>query len=246
MTRDDQHQPAPVPPGRSMRPRDAAALVILDSSTGEPRILMGRRRADLVFLPNKFVFPGGRVDRADYTAPSADELPGREVGKLNMEPRGERSAARPRALALAALRETYEEAGLLIGTQSASARRSASDSWAAIHAYGVIPRLSGLTYFARAITPPGRARRYDTRFFCIDASEIAGRVDAPSGELSCLNWFGLDEMRGLELPGITRVVVEDLADWLDAGLPAAYDLPVPFYFHRNGSFERMLLKTGAA
>ena len=67
------------------------------------------------------------------------------------------------------------------------------------------------------------------------------RVEIPDGELSELDWFSLDDMRSLDLPGITRVVIEDLADWLAAGLPKARDLPVPFYFHRNGVFERVML-----
>lgn len=228
-------------PERAVRPRDAAALVILDHSTGEPRALMGRRRPDMVFLPNKFVFPGGRVDRGDFTAPSSDELHPIEAAKLLLDMKGGPSASRARALALAALRETYEEAGLLIGGPATPARPAAGESWQPFVAEGVIPRLSGLTYFARAITPPGRPRRYDTRFFCVEATEIARRIEIPDGELSALDWFTLDDMRALDLPGITRVVIEDLADWLAAGLPRARELPVPFYFHRNGSFERVML-----
>ena len=231
------------PRERAERPRDASALVVLDHSTGEPRALMGRRRADMVFLPNKFVFPGGRVDRADYTATSADELDPREAAKLMIGMRGEPAENRGRALALAALRETFEEAGLLICARGAPARVAGAAAWQSFHAHGIVPRLSGLTYFARAITPPGRPRRYDTRFFCADASEIAHRIDIPDGELSALDWFTLDDMRALDLPGITRVVIEDLADWLKVGLPKARELPVPFYFHKNGGFERALLKS---
>lgn len=225
------------------RPRDAAALIVVDHSTGEPRALMGRRRPDLVFLPNKFVFPGGRVDRADYTAAAAGELDTTQAARLLIDMKGTPSEARARGLALAAVRETFEEAGLLIGARREGAGGSgrASGGWPEFHALGVVPRLSGLSYIARAITPPGRPRRYDTRFFTVDASEIAHRVEIGDGELSGLDWFTLNDMRLLDLPGITRVVIEDLADWLKVGLPQARALPVPFYFHKNGTFERIML-----
>lgn len=235
---------APLSRDRADRPRDAAALIVLDHSTGEPRALMGRRRPDLVFLPNKYVFPGGRVDRADYTAPAAGELDASEAAKLLLEMKGIPSQARARGLALAAIRETFEEAGLLIGARRDPGPGAARGpgGWSDFHALGVVPRLSGLTYVARAITPPGRPRRYDTRFFTVDASEIAHRVEIGDGELSALDWFSLADMRTLDLPGITRVVIEDLDDWLKAGLPQAKALPVPFYFHKNGTFERQMLK----
>ncbi len=226
---------------RSERPRDAATLVLVDHSTGAPRALMGRRSADQVFLPSKFVFPGGRVDRADARAPSADELRPGEAAKLLLEMRGEPSSGRPRALALAAVRETFEETGLLVGARQVTERLPDAGPWRDFLGHGITPRLSSLTYFARAITPPGRPRRYDTRFFCAEASQIAHRIEVTDGELSSLDWFTLDDMRALDLPGITRVVIEDLVDRLRVGLPGPPDTPVPFYFHKGGTFERIML-----
>jgi 8-oxo-dGTP pyrophosphatase MutT (NUDIX family) len=205
---------------------------------------MGRRRPDQVFLPNKYVFPGGAVERADRFAPCADALRPSESAKLVLAMRGVPSPGRARALALAAARETFEEAGLLIGERRAPAPAAdASGAWARFLAQGVVPRIGAMTYFARAITPPGRPRRYDTRFFCVEASAIAHRVETLDGELSALDWFTFDDIRELDLPGITRVVVEDLRDRLEAGLPGA-DAPVPFYFQRNGTAERVLLACG--
>ncbi len=223
------------------RPRDAATLVIVDQSTGEARILMGRRRAGQVFLPGKYVFPGGRVERGDRHAPAADALKPSELVKLMMEMKGEPSEGRARALALAAVRETFEETGLLIGVRVAPASDRAPHSWQAFLSHGFVPRLSSMVFFARAITPPGRPRRYDTRFFCVDASAIAHRISTLDGELESLDWFSLDEARALELPAITRVVIEDLADRMKAGAIDAPAAPVPFYFHRGGAFERLLL-----
>ena len=112
---DDTAKPDPNAKARSDRPRDAATLVIIDTSTGVPRVLMGRRRTDQVFLPNKFVFPGGGVDSADRGVSCASELRTSEATKLLLAMRPEPSAAKARALALAAIRETFEEAGLLVG-----------------------------------------------------------------------------------------------------------------------------------
>lgn len=230
----------------SERPRDAATLVLIDHSTGEPRVLMGRRHATQVFLPNKFVFPGGRVDRTDARAPSAGELRPSEVAKLLLAMRGDLGPGRARALALAAIRETFEETGLLVGVRLSVDRLPEAGPWRAYLSHGVMPRLAALTFFARAITPPGRPRRYDTRFFFCEASEIAHRVDVTDGELSSLDWFTLDDMRSLDLPGITRVVIEDLADRLKEGLPGPPGAPVPFYFHKGGTFDRVMLGSEGA
>jgi 8-oxo-dGTP pyrophosphatase MutT (NUDIX family) len=231
---------------RALRPRDAATLIIVDSASGEPRVLMGRRRMDQVFMPGKYVFPGGGVDKSDRLAASADELPPVEVAKLLLDMKGTPSPARARALALAAIRETYEEAGLLIGAPAVGSVAATPQGWSGFFAQGFRPKLSALTFFARAITPPGRPRRYDTRFFCSSSEAIAHRVETRDGELSGLHWLTIEEARGLDLPAITRVILEDLTDHLRAqGRPGAGGA-VPYYHHKNGSFRRELLTVPAA
>lgn len=229
---------------RALKPRDAATLVVVDDSGPDPRVLMGRRRPDLVFMPGKFVFPGGRVDSLDRHGPCADTLAPAEERKLLAGMKGNASPERARAIALAAVRETYEEAGLLIGSTAAEARQALSGRcngcWEPFVAHGVVPEIGALTLFARAITPPGRPRRYDTRFFALDARAVALRVPPPDGELQSLDWFTLDEARSLDLPSITRAVVEDLADRLAIGL-SERSAPVPFYYFRGGSFRRELI-----
>ena len=168
-------------------------------------------------------------------------MPTAEAAKLLLDMRGDPSPGRPRALALAAIRETFEETGLLVGTRQVCQRLLDAGTWRDFLGSGVVPRLSTLTFLARAITPPGRPRRYDTRFFCADARAIAHRIDVTDGVLSSLDWFTLEDMRSLDLPGITRVVIEDLADRLKVGLPGPPDAPVPFYFHKGGTFERVML-----
>ncbi len=137
--------------------RDAATLVILDRTGHEPRVLLGRRRPDQVFLPNVFVFPGGRVDDEDALAPSIDELPADEAALLSLPRDGHApySSAFVRSLALAAVRETFEETGLAAGVRVTQAiNDGAPQSWCGFMATGVMPRLKPLNFFLRAITPP--------------------------------------------------------------------------------------------
>lgn len=226
---------------RVLRPKDAATLIIVDRSGTEPRVLMGRRRADLVFMPNMFVFPGGRVDPADRIAPSADGLDPDVESRLLMEMKGRISARRARGLAMAAIREAFEETGVVVGALAHAALSAPSEQWREFLAEGYLPVPGALRLLARAITPPGRPRRYDTRFFIADAESIAKRRDRLDGELSGIDWFTFEQMRALDLPRITRVIVEDLADHLAAGLESPQRRPFPFYFFRAGSFRRRLL-----
>lgn len=230
--------------GVRLRPRDAATLVLVDRSGGEPRVLMGRRRASQVFLPNKFVFPGGRVDRGDRIMASADELSADVVRRLLHDMKGGASPARARAIALAAVRETFEETGIAIGCTAPASlaghgpRGSHSTSWQQFRQAGIAPTLAHLSLLARAITPPSRPRRYDTRFFLADAGSIGDHAAVPDDELGEIGWFTLAEIRALDLPNITRAIVEDLAQRLaKPDAPA----PVPYYSFRNGSFRRDLI-----
>ncbi len=215
---------------RSLRPRDAATLVLLREAGGRPQVLMGRRANAHVFMPDKWVFPGGRLDRGDWHMGVAAELRPEVAETVVAAPR--RRVASParlaRALALAAVRETFEETGLLLG-RPAPARRRVPASWAAFAATGALPDLSGLAYLARAITPPGRTRRFDARFFLARAEALASHQPADSHELQEIRWFGLDEARGLDLPTVTRAVL-DLVEAHAAGRP----LPPPFWaWHRR-------------
>jgi 8-oxo-dGTP pyrophosphatase MutT (NUDIX family) len=232
---------------RALRPRDAATLIIVDTTSGEPRVLLGRRRSDMVFMPGRYVFPGGRVDRSDRGVASFDDLRPSELKRLMVAMKGQPTVARARGLALAAVRETFEEAGLLIGAPRGQARAPGSAGWRKFFDHGFQPALGGLTFFARAITPPGRPRRYDTRFFCISAEAIAHRTSVSDGELVDLEWHSIANARSLELPNITRVVLEDLGERIAVGAlapakPAGEEgLPVPFYHRRNGTYRRDLI-----
>lgn len=234
------------PPSKLTKPRDASTLIIVDGTGSNPHVLMGKRRMEQVFMPGKYVFPGGRVDKTDRLAQSADELAPVETAKLMLDMKGGATASRARALALAAIRETYEEAGLVIGQPAPQPVSSTPPGWSAFFDHGFTPSLSRLTFFARAITPPGRPRRYDTRFFCVAAEAISHRIDTNDGELSALHWLTIDDARDLDLPAITRVVLEDLGDRLRQGGLSASAAPVPYYHFKNGSFRRDLLAVGSA
>jgi 8-oxo-dGTP pyrophosphatase MutT (NUDIX family) len=228
-----------------MRPRDAATLILVDRAKALPRVLLGRRRPDMKFMPGKFVFPGGRVDKTDRGIPAFDELAAHETAKLLVDMKGGASAAKARALALAAVRETYEEAGIIIGAPATGGAAPADPSWRLFHEQGFLPRLSPLTFFARAITPPGRPRRFDTRFFCVEATAISFQGTPPENELSDLVWMSIEEARSLDLPPITRVILEDLGERLGGGSLADPAAAVPYYYHRHGTFRRELIKLAA-
>jgi 8-oxo-dGTP pyrophosphatase MutT (NUDIX family) len=170
-----------------------------------------------------------------------DDLSPGDIEKLMVSMKGTPSPVRARALAPAAVRETFEEAGLLIGTPAGAAAPKKARSWQSFFAHGFRPALARIKFFARAITPPGRPRRFDSRFFCVPAEAIAHRVPIEDGELSDLEWHSIAQARSLELPNITRVVLEDLSERIAAGALQSDAVPVPFYHRRNGVFRRDLI-----
>ena len=206
---------------------------------------MGRRHPGQIFLPDTFVFPGGRVEPGDRALARRLALPAREAERLSYAVHGRPTDARATALALAAIRETFEETGFLVGTPTPAAPpapASAPASWLEFLDGGHHPHLDGLTFFARAITPPGRPRRYDTRFFLTDAATVTHCPGSLDGELLDIDWFTLDEARRLKLPSITQHVLEDIAKLLARPAKRLTVRDVPFYRHRYGRFERTLLR----
>jgi len=221
-----------------VEPKDAATLIIIDRAEVEPKVLLGRRHERHVFLPGKFVFPGGRVDAVDRVMPVAAPLHPNTQRRLLAETRftDSRDAL---ALALAAIRETFEETGLVIGTKGAVAGEVPSGPWSKFVQTGFYPDPSVLQFIARAITPPGFPRRFDARFFCVDGGEIAHRLDGvihADAELVELKWLPISAARRLDLPVITGFVLEEILSRQRAGF--APDLPVPFYITRGDDLTR--------
>ena len=226
----------------NLAPKDAATLILLDRSGPQPKVLMGKRRDDLVFMPGKFVFPGGRVDPADRKMTAGAKLDPRTEQKL-MQHVKRPSAGKAQALALAAIRETFEETGLFLGQKRDSAPKAPAGPWQAFAEANIHPDLSSMHFIARAITPPRRSRRYDTRFFTADVSAIAHRIEGkvgPDSELVELVWLPLDGIKErIELLAISEIVLLDLDKQLKEGF--SHDLPVPFYRVKNGKRVREFL-----
>ena len=213
------------PPRRAARPREAATLILVRQVRGQPTVLMGKRHARHKFMPEVHVFPGGRVDRADRHVKPVTDFDPRVQAVLE---RSTLSPGRARAAAMAAIRETFEETGLIVGQRWVEAPRSGDPGWQEFFKTGFAPTLHGLSYICRAITPPFRPQRFNARFFVADGEEVEGEIGG-SGELLDLDWFTPDQALTFELAGITRIVLErlkELGDFTPADLRAH---PVPFY-----------------
>lgn len=190
---------------RAVRPRHAATLIIVRRDGPQPRVVMGRRHSGHNFMPDKWVFPGGRIDRGDYVAPSATDLRPEVAARLH------KTAAAPkaRALAMAAIRETFEEAGLLLAKPGAT--RSAMGPWRDFLAQDAMADLDALDFVARAITPPMVPKRFDARFFMAEADRLISlERQADCGELDEIAWFDLEEALKLDLPAVTRFVLREV------------------------------------
>jgi 8-oxo-dGTP pyrophosphatase MutT (NUDIX family) len=228
-----------------VRPKDAATLILVDRTGPLPKVLLGKRHQRHKFMPGRYVFPGGRVDPVDRRMPVARPLDPHAQAHL-MKRLQRPSAAKAQAFALAAIRETFEETGLLIGVRSDQAAKVPSGAlkgpWAAFAEAKVLPDLGALHFIGHAITPPGRNRRFDARFFTTDASAIAHRIEGvtgPDAELTELVWMTLAEAKQLDMPAVTGVMMEELDARIADGF--GHDLPVPFYSMPRGGFQRQLL-----
>ncbi len=215
------------------RVRNAATVIMLRDKATRPRILMGQRGARAAFMPNKFVFPGGALDDDDFKVPLADPLPAQCMTRLRKH--ADPTLAAP--LVLAAIREVWEETGLMLGRPAPDAARMADDmpaQWQGFFRRGLLPSGAGMRFVFRAITPPGRPRRFDARFFLVDADRINGDADDFSqacDELSHLQWIPLDEARNFDLPFITEVVLAEVQANLQG---PDRDARVPFFFNEEG------------
>lgn len=212
---------------RTVRPRDAATMILTRQSSDGLSVLMGKRSSAHTFMPDLYVFPGGRVDPEDSRPPVLSDMS--EGCYSQMSVRTRRSL---RAFPLAAIRETFEETGLLIGKPQ---RMECSPplNWKAYFDLGVSPCLSGIRYFGRAITPPSRPKRFDARFFIADASDVLVGDPTPSdsAELTDLNWLPIQDALDTEIPLITRFVLSRIQTYLQSD-PDTYS---PFMFKKGVS-----------
>ena len=184
--------------------RDASTILLIRGTGEDARVLMGQRGTKAAFMPDKYVFPGGAVDVGDAAVPLAHPIHSDCAARLSQ------GHDIPTALVVAAIRELWEETGLMLGTSGAWV--APPDDWKGFAAKGLIPDARAMRYIFRAITPPGRSRRFDARFFLAKADAVAGDLDdfsAACDELSHLHWVPLREARRLNLPFITEVVLAE-------------------------------------
>jgi 8-oxo-dGTP pyrophosphatase MutT (NUDIX family) len=184
----DQHEP---PRPKTVRPRHAASIVVLRTEGGQPSMLMGMRGAKHRFMPNRLVFPGGAVERADLTAPAATAL-SPHTERLLRKAANERLA---HGIGIAAARELEEETGLSLGTP---------------------PRLDAIEYLCRAITPPPSPIRFNARFLLVPEAAVSGSLGG-DGELENLRFYAMQEALALDLALPTRLVIERVQLWIVMG-----------------------------
>lgn len=189
------------------RPKPAASLVLVDNSGLSPRFLMGRRSMKHVFMPGFFVFPGGRFERSDNSIKAG--LPSEDETLIHAQAAKTPSAG---ALLACALRETHEETGIELENDALNAR-----------------------YLARAITPPGQVRRYDTRFFIgLCDSNALSPTSSTDDELSSIAWIGMDEMPEGRIHRITELVLKSSLERLERDPALSKTVKTPTFRFRHG------------
>ncbi len=217
---------------RSPRPREAASIMLLDRSQNCVRVLVGRRNKAHVFMPNLHVFPGGRRDKDDHRLAFSGDIHPDVLERLKTAYNYAASESRLRAIALAAVRELHEEASIAVGTKDCGNTL-----------LPFLPDLTNLRYMARAITPPGHPRRFDTHFFALftDEAGVDPRDIRDSRELEDLRWIDVNDVSAVRLPDITGIILGDLRASLQSDASLPFGRPVPFYHTRHGRLVRDLL-----
>ncbi len=204
---------------RPVKPRDAASLVLYEKHGDKVFLLMGKRAKAHRFLPNVFVFPGGRVDTEDAHHVAHAPLP-EDTEKVLSNP-----GAKAHAIAAAAVRETYEETGLVIGKENNG---------------NVEGDFSELQFVARAITPSINPIRFNTRFLLQDANKVTGELGG-SGELLHLNWFSIEEALQMPLVDVTEFVVKEVSDIVTNASRNKNEFPLFTYYNGRPVIRRLSL-----
>jgi 8-oxo-dGTP pyrophosphatase MutT (NUDIX family) len=205
-----------------VKPVDAAGLVLIRAGArGEPEILLGRRHRKAGFLPDIYVVPGGRVDTADH-APSGFKEALNPAVSAALQSGGSRRPAL--AFPRAALRETHEETGLLVGGSGKPLDSPGEPVWKTYATAGLAPDFGAIDFICRAITPVTSHRRYNTRFFLADGSKAVGSVNS-NGELEDLAWRPVPALSSLNIVDVTEYVLKEALRRWQARSPAGAEPP---------------------
>ena len=229
-----REEPLRKPCTKAPRPKDASTLIIYRFGQNKLEILMGERHRKHKFLPQRYVFPGGRVDTEDSRVRYATPIRG-DVEELLIR---RTTTARARALVAAAIRETYEETGLTLGKTDPDPTKNVPKNWKNFFANGLAPSFEGIDYVARAVTPHWRPIRFNARFFMVNYKHLTGEMSG-SGELLNLKFMSVVETKKLELPLITTRVLE-LVENLVPQSPKAKRKKHVILFKHNGKFHEMI------
>ena len=186
------------PGQKPVKPKDSGSLIVLRREGCSLKVLMGRRARKAVF-GGVFVFPGGKVEAADCSVGFASDLAPDVLARIS------RNQNRARGFSVAAVRETFEETGLLLaGPAEIGATRH--ETWMRFAALGIAPDLGKLGYVGHAITPVKHTSRFNARFFFAWAEDMTGELGG-SGELSDLDFFPLQEALKLPLVDVTEFML---------------------------------------
>lgn len=154
-------------------------------------------------MPGVYVFPGGRVEWQDrrpsgFPEHLAEPPPG-------LDRHTERGLVR---FARTALRETFEETGLLLAREGRACGPLTGPPWEAFAAAGLRPAFEGLRLVARATTPADRPIRFHTRFFLAEGELLQGEIKG-DGELEDLGWIPIAELDAWPVRLVTRLVLSE-------------------------------------
>lgn len=225
-----------------IRPKNASTMILIDGTRDDPKILMGKRNKKLKFMPGALVFPGGSVDRYDGSVPVAGELTQNTQSRLLQAMKGKPTPRGAKALGVAAVREVAEESGLLLGKSGSF--DNDHEHWEDFKKRSIVPSLSALRLFSRAVTPPGNSRRFDTWFFIAQASEVGfapeGGFD-PDGELEDLQWISPKQAIAENTREITRVMLVELMNRLKEDPDLSDDYPAPCYETVGNHFRKTII-----
>jgi 8-oxo-dGTP pyrophosphatase MutT (NUDIX family) len=232
-------KPLRLPPGsseaqrkRRVTPRDAASLILKrggDGGAAGAEVLMGQRAGKHKFMPGAYVFPGGKVDGHDAQVQPASRLSDEAMRHLTRAA----SPLRAGAIGKTAIRETYEETGLLLAAPGDLGEPSDA-TWAEVKGMGLAPDLRHLDYLGRAITPPGSPIRFHARFLVADARHMRGELGG-SGELLNLHWIAIDEALHLPIADVTEFMLIELKRFLEGDADVRRKRPL-FSYRNNRAF----------